>query len=161
MVYGSFHVSENLVPEAHSHTTSVCIHNGMMHARLFLMKRLSACVFSSLRTSREFSHIVTASFPGGQRNPYQDFPPVGSVFISEARWLSAEDQIYSPTSSPKPAHRSQLLAPPPLMIQGLLFPVIQQPQEHSTSQMAGQNRFLYPLVQWLSNFSIRIIWKSP
>lgn len=30
---------------------------------------VTACLFPSRSTRKEFSHIVTASFPGGQRNP--------------------------------------------------------------------------------------------
>lgn len=39
-------------------------------------------LFPSQSARREFSHIVPASFPGGQRNPSQDFPPLGFVVIS-------------------------------------------------------------------------------
>ena len=55
----------------------------MLDARQAVPNEDIICLlFPSRSTRREFSHIVTASFPGGQRNPSQDFLPLGFVVIS-------------------------------------------------------------------------------
>lgn len=45
-------------------------------------KDIICLLFPSRSARREFSHVVTASFPGGQRNPSPDFLPLGFVVIS-------------------------------------------------------------------------------
>lgn len=93
-------------------------------------KDIICLLFPSLSTRREFSHIVTTSFPGGQSVPSQAFLPMGFVVISQAKRLSSEEWIHSSSSSTQPVF-------PPTGNTGSLFlPLIQRAQDHSTSQMA-------------------------